>query len=106
MAILTQYMGPIFRGAPAKVSPAVFCQYAGTPSRRLAGIVDAPAAVLPSIVVRAYRRRGMTFIGWATPAADGTFSIPVDGVALAYVVIASDPTLTYNALIFDNVTST
>lgn len=106
MAILTQYMEPAFRGAPAKAFPSVLWQFAGTPSRVLSGIVDAPKAVLPNIVVRAYRWRGMTFVGWATPAADGTFSIKVDGVAMSYVVVASDSSLTYNALIFDNVTST
>ncbi|CAK1277484.1 F5/8 type C domain [Burkholderia pseudomallei] len=94
--------GPAYESAPAAFT-AVQVGKAPTPGpHTVSGTVTVNGTATGGLLVRAYAKATGEFIGQATSASDGTYSIKC-GVDWADVyVIAFDPT-TYQAVIYDQV---
>ncbi|MBF3820839.1 discoidin domain-containing protein [Burkholderia pseudomallei] len=94
--------GPAYESAP---SPPAFIQVGKAPTpgpHTVSGTVTVSGTPTGGLLVRAYAKATGEFIGQATSASDGTYSIKC-GVDWADVyVIAFDPTA-YQAVIYDQV---
>lgn len=78
----------------------------GAGARQLSGTVAGNQTDFTQVVVRAYRRSTGKMAGEVHPAANGAFSIQVDGDLQQFYIIALDPVggEEFNALIFDRIT--
>lgn len=79
----------------------------GAPERTLSGTVAGNQSDFTQVVIRAYRKSTGKMAGESRPAANGAFSVSVDGDPQQFYIIAIDPVggEEFNALIFDRITT-
>ena len=79
---------------------------AGAPARWLSGTVAGNQSDFTQVIVRAYRKSSGKLAGEVRPAANGAFSVQVDGDVQQFYIIAFDPVggEEFNAVIFDRIT--
>ena len=79
----------------------------GVGTKQLSGVVGGDQSDFTQVLVRAYRKASGQLAGATYAAADGTFSIEVDGDIKQFFVIAFDPEggNAFNAVIQDKIFS-
>ncbi|QUN28696.1 discoidin domain-containing protein [Cupriavidus sp. KK10] len=95
-------MFPAIEAAPPSASVQPLGKAPATSARTVSGTVTVGGVATGGLLVRAYAKLTGEYIGQATSAGDGTYSINCGNVWADVYVIAFDPT-TYRAVTYDQI---